>query len=127
MMTDSVGFATEGRGEGEKDLNATRFHGGKKWLHRLFAELIPGGAPRDLSATKAKVLLAGVRPRDQVGKTRRRMAAEQVRELVRLDAQMKASKAELNPSPPSSSRSKRLRIIALLTRKLDPSRSGCDF
>ena len=34
-------------------------------LHRLFAELIPGGAPRkDLTATKAKTLLARVRPRD---------------------------------------------------------------
>ena len=64
-------------------------------LHRLFTELIPGGAPRQKSVDQYRRLLAGVRPRDQVGKTRRRMAAEQVRELVRLDAQMKASKAEL--------------------------------
>jgi len=64
-------------------------------LHRLFTELIPGGAPRQKSVDQYRRLLAGVRPRDQVGKTRRRMAAEQVRELVRLDTQMKASKAEL--------------------------------
>jgi transposase len=32
-------------------------------LHRLLTELIPGGAPKDLSAGKAKTLLAGVRPR----------------------------------------------------------------
>ena len=64
-------------------------------LHRLFTELIPGGAPRQKSVDQYRRLLASVRPRDQVGKTRRRMAAEQVRELVRLDAQMKASKAEL--------------------------------
>jgi transposase len=39
--------------------------------HRLLAELIPGGAPRDLSALQATALLAGVRPRDAVGRTRR--------------------------------------------------------
>ena len=64
-------------------------------LHRLFTELIPGGAPRQKSVDQYRRLLAGVRPRDQVGRTRRRMAAEQVRELVRLDTQMKASKKEL--------------------------------
>ena len=31
-------------------------------LHRLLAELIPGGAKRDLSALQVKALLAGVRP-----------------------------------------------------------------
>jgi transposase len=64
-------------------------------LHQLFTELIPGGAPRQKSVDQYRRLLASVRPRDQVGRTRRRMAAEQVRELVRLDTQMKASKKEL--------------------------------
>ena len=40
-------------------------------LHRLLAELVPGGAPRHLSAAQAKALLAGVRPRDLAGRTRR--------------------------------------------------------
>ena len=39
-------------------------------LHRLLLELIPGGAPRHLSALQAKALLAGVRPRDLAGRTR---------------------------------------------------------
>jgi transposase len=64
-------------------------------LHRLFAELIPGGAPRDLSATKAKALLAGVRPRTLVGKTTRRMAVEELADLVRVDAKLKALNREL--------------------------------
>ena len=51
-------------------------------LHRLLTELIPGGAPRDLSATKAKRLLATVKPRTLVGKTTRRMAAEEMADLV---------------------------------------------
>ncbi len=65
-------------------------------LHRLFTELIPGGAPRQKSVDQYPAAAGtGVRPRDQVGRTRRRMAADQVRELVRLDTQMKASKKEL--------------------------------
>jgi len=43
-------------------------------LHRLLLELIPGGAPRFLSATQAKTLLASVRPRDVAGRTRRKLA-----------------------------------------------------
>src|ERR687890_128343 len=39
-------------------------------LHQLLLELIPGGAKRDLSAAQARKLLAGVRPRDVVAKTR---------------------------------------------------------
>ncbi|MDG4780061.1 transposase [Micromonospora sp. WMMD961] len=47
-------------------------------LHQLLLELIPGGAKKSLSAAQAKALLATVRPRDTVGKTRRRVAAELV-------------------------------------------------
>ena len=64
-------------------------------LHRLFAELIPGGAPRNLSATTAKALLAGVRPRTLVGRTTRRMAVEELADLVRVDAKLKALNREL--------------------------------
>jgi transposase len=39
-------------------------------LHQLLLDLIPGGARKDLSAAQAKVLLAGVRPRDTAGKVR---------------------------------------------------------
>ena len=39
-------------------------------LHALLLELLPGGAKKDLSAAQAKALLAKVRPRDLVGKTR---------------------------------------------------------
>ena len=57
-------------------------------LNKLFTELIPRrGTPAEV-VDQYQRLLASVRPREQVGKTRRRMAAEQVRELVRLDAQM---------------------------------------
>jgi transposase len=64
-------------------------------LHRLLAELIPGGVKRDLSALQAKRLLAAVRPRSLVGKTLRRMAAEEITDLVAVDTKLKAIKKEL--------------------------------
>src|SRR5215208_6530943 len=58
-------------------------------LHQLLLELIPGGAKRNLSAAQAKALLAKIRPRDVVGKTRRRVAAELVADLERIYARKK--------------------------------------
>jgi transposase len=65
-------------------------------LHVLLLELIPGGAKKDLSAKQARELLATVRPRDVVGKTRRRVAAELITDLERIYARKKAANKELN-------------------------------
>src|SRR5215467_16139546 len=64
-------------------------------MHRLFLELIPGGVPVKKSTAQYQVLLATVRPRDPAGKTRRRMAAEELADIGRLDAKLKTMKAEL--------------------------------
>jgi transposase len=64
-------------------------------LHELLLELIPGGAKRYLTAAQAKALLAKVRPRDVVGKTRRRVAAELIADLERIYARKKAANKEL--------------------------------
>ncbi|WP_230087130.1 hypothetical protein [Nocardioides marmotae] len=61
----------------------------------MLLELIPGGAKRSLSAAQAKAMLAKVRPRDVVGKTRRRVAAELVADLERIYARKKAANKEL--------------------------------
>ena len=58
-------------------------------------ELIPGGAKKFLSVTRAKALLATVRPRDVVGKTRRRLAAELVVELDGIDKEITAASTDL--------------------------------
>ena len=64
--------------------------------HRLLTELIAGGAKeRDLSARQAKRLLVTTKPRTLVGKTIRRMAAEEIADLVAVDAKLKAIKKEL--------------------------------
>jgi transposase len=65
------------------------------WLHRLFLGLRPGGAPVKKSTEQYKALLATVRPRDVVGKTRRRMAVEELADLARCDVKLKAMKGEL--------------------------------
>ncbi|HET7476309.1 MAG TPA: IS110 family transposase [Dermatophilaceae bacterium] len=63
-------------------------------LHALLAELLPGQAKKDITPLQAKTMLS-VRPRDVAGKTRRRIAAEELAELVAVDAKVKKSTAEL--------------------------------
>ena len=64
-------------------------------LHALLLELLPGGAKKDLSAAQARALLARLRPRDTVGKTRRRLAAEPVGDLEPIYDWKKAADKEL--------------------------------
>ena len=64
-------------------------------LHALLLELIPAGAKRDLSAAQARKLLVDVRPRDLVGKTRKRHAMELVVDLERIYQRKKAANKEL--------------------------------
>jgi transposase len=64
-------------------------------LHALLAELLPGQAKKDITTGQAKKMLASVRPRDVAGKTRRALAAEELAELVAVDAKIKKSTAQL--------------------------------
>jgi transposase len=57
-------------------------------LHVLLAHLIPGGAPTELTADTAASLLRQVWPRDVLGTTRRRLAAELIEEVRRLDTRI---------------------------------------
>jgi len=63
--------------------------------HRLFAELVPGGAPTKKSVTQYQGLLAGIRPRDGAGRVRRRMLAEELTEARRLEVRVKEITAEI--------------------------------
>ena len=58
-------------------------------LHRELLVLLPGGAKRSLRASRAKQLLASVRPRDEVGKVRKQLALDQLADLVVLDKKIK--------------------------------------
>jgi transposase len=64
-------------------------------LHRLLLELFPGGAKQFLSATQARALIATIKPRDLVGKTRRRLAVELTSELEAIDKKIKTADKDL--------------------------------
>ena len=64
-------------------------------LQALLAELLPGQAKKDITALQAKAMLASVRPRGIAGKTCRRLAAEELAELVAVEAKVKKATAEL--------------------------------
>ena len=64
-------------------------------VHRLLSELVPGQSKKKMSTTQAKAILATVKPRDVAGKTRRRLAAEQIAELVVIEKKAKAVTKEL--------------------------------
>ncbi len=68
-------------------------------------ELIPGGAgKRDLSAAQARRMLAGVRPRDPAGATRRRLAMDLIGDLEAVDehVQVEATWGIYQPRSPSA-------------------------
>ena len=67
-------------------------------LHRLLAELTPGGMQRELTATRASAVLVRLRPQDQPGRIRRQVAVDHLgdvrgldRRIKQLDAQIKAA------------------------------------
>jgi len=53
-------------------------------------ELIPGGGKRSLTAAKAKVLIATVRPRAVSGKARRQLAVDLIDDVSVFDRKIKA-------------------------------------
>ena len=64
-------------------------------MQRLLSELVPGQRKRNITTGQAKTILATVTPRDVAGKTRRRLAAEQIAELVAIEKKTKALTREL--------------------------------
>jgi transposase len=58
-------------------------------LHRLLAELTPGGMRRELSANKAQALLARIRPVGEVSQVRMLIARDHLADIRALDARIK--------------------------------------
>jgi transposase len=63
-------------------------------LHGLLRELVPGGAPTDLTATKAAALLRTVRPAGATAACRRDLARDLLADLRRLDARLAKNKTQ---------------------------------
>jgi transposase len=64
-------------------------------LHRLLAELTPGGVRRELSASSAAAVLIRLRPRDAVDKVRRQLAVAHVGDVRVLDRKIKAVRSQI--------------------------------
>jgi transposase len=80
--------------ERRRDLSRSRTQTVNR-LHQLLMELIPGGAPRNLTAAKAKTLLATVRPRNIAGKARRQLAVDYIDDLTAIDRKLKTIEKRL--------------------------------
>ena len=65
-------------------------------LHEVLCQLIPGGAKKNLRATRARQMLSTVRPRAAVGKARKQLALDYLSELERLDAKLKEIKKQIS-------------------------------
>ena len=57
--------------------------------------LIPGGASRRLTAIRARALLGGIRPTDEVARLRKALARDQLADLVAIDKRLAAIKVEI--------------------------------
>ncbi len=64
-------------------------------LHALLRDLLPGGAPTDLTAGDASRLLTGVRPAGPVEAARKQLARELVAEIRDTDQRLKALTAQI--------------------------------
>jgi transposase len=73
--------------------------------HSLLRDLIPGGAPTDLTADKTAALLRGLRPATATAACRRELARDLLSDLRRLDSRLSDNKVQLRdrwrpPAPP---------------------------
>jgi transposase len=57
-------------------------------IHRDLVVLLPGGAPRSLTVAKAKAILSRIRPRDELGRLRRQLIADQIADLAAIDRRL---------------------------------------
>ena len=64
-------------------------------LHEVLCQLIPGGATKNLRASRARQMLSTVRPRAAVGKARKQLALDYLAELERVDAKLKEIKKQI--------------------------------
>ncbi len=64
-------------------------------LQRELLILLPGGTKRGLTAARAKTLLASVRPRDEVGRTRKAIAVDLLGDLIAADKKIKTITAQI--------------------------------
>ena len=76
---------------GRRATNCPSRRSGGQRLHRLLSELVPGQSKKDITRCRPRRSWPRCEPRDSVGKTRKRLALEQLAEMVAIEKKMKAS------------------------------------
>jgi transposase len=71
-------------------------------IHRDLVNLLAGGASRSLTAKKAKEILGRIRPRDDVGRLRRKLVADQIADLVAIDRRLDDVNRQINAAVASA-------------------------
>jgi transposase len=71
-------------------------------LHALLSQLLPGGAPRQLTAELAAQLLRTIRPRTPGPRTLRRLAAELITEIRHLDRRITTATRDITTAVAAS-------------------------
>lgn len=71
-------------------------------LHRELVILIPGGASLRLTAPRARALLGGIRPTDEVARLRKALARDQLADLVAIDRRLAAINGEIRAAVTAS-------------------------
>lgn len=64
-------------------------------LHGLLAELIPGGAPKNLDADRAAAMLRSARPTSAVDQTRKSLARDLLDDVRRLDRKLEDNQVDI--------------------------------
>lgn len=94
-------------------------------LHVLLTQLLPGGAPRGLTADTGAQLLRSVRPRQPAPRTLRRLAAELIAEIRHLDRRVDTTTTEISAALAASATTlTQLRGLGDLTAAKIVARAG---
>ncbi len=88
VQPDGDAIALKLMSERRRELVRTRTQAINR-LHQLLMELTPAGASKDLTVSKAKALLATMRPRDVACRTRRQLATDLIDDVAVLDRKIK--------------------------------------
>ena len=64
-------------------------------VHRDLVGLLPGGVSKRLTAKQAREILSRVRPRDELGRLRRQLLADQIADLVAVDKKIAAVNTQI--------------------------------
>ena len=101
VVADDQAVALRLLSERRRDLVRSRTQAVNR-LHQVLMELIPAGAQRHLTATKAKDLVATVRPRDVAGKARRQLAVDLIDDVAVFDRKIKSIDARIEDAVAAS-------------------------